>query len=240
MIDGLSLIKGTINKHLSCLTYVGYNRLFFTLLLFAFLIFSKFVLSSLKFEVFTMIEDLEMVIDMAAEQMEAAINHLEKELSHLRAGKASPRMLDSVMVDYYGTMTPLAQTASITTPDAKTIVVQPWEKGMIPKIEKAILTSNLGFNPDNNGEIIRIFIPPLTEERRRGLQKDVSKEGEQAKISIRSARKDANDHIKKLQKDGLPEDMEKDGYDRVQKLTDDYNKKVDEMVDKKNKEIITV
>jgi ribosome recycling factor len=187
-----------------------------------------------------MIEEVDMIIDMTTEQMQSAINHLDKELSHLRAGKASPRMLDSVMIDYYGSMTPLAQTASITTPDAKTIIVQPWEKQLISKIEKAILNSNLGFNPDNNGEIIRIFIPPLTEERRKSLQKDVSKEGEAAKISLRSARKEANDQIKKLLKEGLPEDVEKDGYDKVQRLTDEFNKKVDELVEKKSKEIITV
>lgn len=185
-------------------------------------------------------EEVDMIIDMAGEQMQAALNHLEKELSHLRAGKASPRMLDSVMVDYYGTMTPLAQTSSITTPDAKTIVVQPWEKQMIAPIEKAIINSNLGFNPDNNGEIIRIFIPPLTEERRRTLVRDVNKEGETAKISLRSARKDANDQLKKMLKDGLSEDEEKLALDQVQKLTDEFTVKVDEKVEKKNKEIMTV
>lgn len=187
-----------------------------------------------------MFEEVDMIIDMTSEQMLGALNHLDKELSHLRAGKASPRMLDSILVDYYGSMTPLSQVANVTTPDAKTIVVQPWEKPMIAKIEKAIMNSNLGFNPDNNGEIIRIFIPPLTEERRKHLQRDVNKEGEAAKISIRSARKDANDQIKKLLKEGLPEDVEKDGYDRVQKLTDEYNKKVEEMIERKNKEIMTV
>lgn len=185
-------------------------------------------------------EEVEMLIDMTTEQMQAAINHLEKELSHLRAGKASPRMLDSIMIDYYGTMTPLAQTASVTTPDAKTIVIQPWEKQIIAKIEKAIINSNLGFNPDNNGEIIRVFVPPLTEERRKGLQRDVSKEGEAAKISIRSARKDANNQIKKLLKDGLAEDVEKDSLDRVQKITDGFNKTIDEVVENKNKEIMIV
>ncbi|MGF7140296.1 ribosome recycling factor [Roseimarinus sediminis] len=185
-------------------------------------------------------EEVDMIIDMAGEQMQAALDHLEKELSHLRAGKASPRMLDSVMVDYYGTMTPLAQTSSITTPDAKTIVVQPWEKQMIAPIEKAIINSNLGFNPDNNGEIIRIFIPPLTEERRKTLVRDVNKEGETAKISLRSARKDANDQLKKMLKDGLSEDEEKLALDQVQKLTDEFTVKVDEKVEKKNKEIMTV
>ena len=185
-------------------------------------------------------EEADMIIDMTVEHMQASIIHLEKELSHLRAGKASPKMLDSVLVDYYGTMTPLAQTASISTPDAKTIIVQPWEKKMMPIIEKAIINSNLGFNPDNNGEIIRIFIPPLTEERRLRLVRDVNKEGEIAKISIRSARKEANEQLKKLLKEGLSEDMEKVKLDLVQKNTDSFTKKVDELVDLKNKEILTV
>lgn len=185
-------------------------------------------------------EEVDILIDMAAESMQAALTHLEKELSHLRAGKASPRMLDSVMVDYYGTMTPLVQTASITTPDAKTIVIQPWEKPMIAPIEKAIINSNLGFNPDNNGEIIRIFIPALTEERRKHLVRDVNKEGEAAKVSIRSARKDANEQIKKLLKEGLSEDAEKRSLDQVQKMTTDFSKQVDEIVDKKNNEIMTI
>ncbi len=187
-----------------------------------------------------MTEEVDMVITMAEESMQAAIDHLEKELGHLRAGKASPRMLDSVVVDYYGSMTPLAQTASITTPDAKTIVVQPWEKQMISPIEKAIISSNLGFNPDNNGEIIRIFIPPLTEERRKTLVKEVNKEGENAKISIRTARKDAKEELHKMQKDGMSEDFEKYGLDKIQKLTDDYNKKIEAVVEKKNEEVLKV
>src|SRR5690606_32548681 len=131
------------------------------------------------------------------------------ELVHIRAGKASPRMLDGVLVDYYGSMTALNQVSNISTPDARTIAVQPWEKSMIAPIEKAIMNANLGFNPDNNGEIIRINVPPLTEERRRNLSKQVSQEGEKAKISIRSARKDANESLKKLLKEGLSEDLEK-------------------------------
>jgi ribosome recycling factor len=149
-------------------------------------------------------------------------------------------MLDSVMVDYYGSMTPLSQTASITTPDAKTIVVQPWEKQMISPIEKAIINSNLGFNPDNNGEVIRIFIPPLTEERRKSLVKEVNKEGENAKISIRTARKDAKDELHKMQKNGMSEDAEKFGVEKIQKLTDEFNKKIDSIVEKKNEEVLTV
>lgn len=185
-------------------------------------------------------EELDMVIDMTTESMQSAIEHLDRELGHIRAGKASPKMLDSVLVDYYGSPTPLNQVANISTPDAKTIAIQPWEKQMIAPIEKAIINSNLGFNPDNNGEIIRIFIPPLTEDRRKSLMKDVNKEGEAAKVGIRSARKDANDQLKKMLKDGLSEDMEKDASDKVQKLTDKFGKMVDELVDKKNNEIITI
>jgi ribosome recycling factor len=185
-------------------------------------------------------EEVDMIIDMASDQMKSAIEHLEKELGHLRAGKASPRMLDSVMVEYYGTMTPLAQTASISTPDAKTIVVQPWEKGMISPIEKAIINSNLGFNPDNNGELIRIFIPPLTEERRQSLVKEVHKEGETAKVSVRNTRRDANEQLKKLLKEGLSEDLEKDGLDKVQKETDKFSKMAEEIIEAKEKEILTI
>jgi len=185
-------------------------------------------------------EEVEILIDMTRESMEAALEHLEKELVHIRAGKANPRMLDSVLVEYYGAMTPLAQVSSITTPDAKMIVVQPWEKKMIAPIEKAILNANLGLNPDNNGEIIRIFIPPLTEERRRLLSKDVNREGEAAKVSVRSARRDANEQLKKMLKDGLSEDEEKTAMDTVQVMTDSYNKKVDERVVKKHEEIMTI
>ncbi|HPR30448.1 MAG TPA: ribosome recycling factor [Prolixibacteraceae bacterium] len=187
-----------------------------------------------------MSEDVDLILEMTREHMQAAIDHLDKELIHIRAGKASPRMLDSVLVEYYGTMTPLNQVSSISTPDAKTIMVQPWEKQMIKPIEKAILNANLGFNPDNNGEIIRIFIPPLTEERRKLLVRDANKEGEAAKVSIRSARKEANDQLKKLRKDGLSEDEEKQAIENVQKNTDDFNHKVDEMVEKKNAEIMTI
>jgi ribosome recycling factor len=185
-------------------------------------------------------EEVEMILELTRDNMQSAIDHLEKELIHIRAGKASPRMLDSVMVDYYGSMTPLSQIASITTPDAKTIAVQPWEKQMISPIEKSILIANLGFNPNNNGEIIRIFIPPLTEERRKALGKDVNREGEAAKVSIRSARKDANDHLRKLLKEGLAEDNEKDAVELVQKMTDEFSKKIDVAIDKKHIEIMTI
>ncbi|HNW50118.1 MAG TPA: ribosome recycling factor [Prolixibacteraceae bacterium] len=185
-------------------------------------------------------EEVKMIVDLTRESMHAAIEHLEKELVHIRAGKATPRMLDSVYVDYYGSMTPLSQVANISTPDAKTIAIQPWEKKMIGVIEKAILVANLGFNPDNNGEIIRIFIPPLTEERRKALGKDVNRESEAAKVSIRSARKDANDQLKKLLKDGLSEDAEKEAVELIQKMTDDFGKKVDLATEKKHVEIMTI
>lgn len=185
-------------------------------------------------------EEAQLVLDDCKERMELAISHLEKELLHIRAGKANPAMLDSVHVDYYGSMTPLNQVSNISTPDPRTIAVQPWEKKMIPVIEKAIMAANLGFNPDNNGEVIRINIPPLTEERRKGLVKQAYKEGENAKISIRTARKNANEELKKLLKEGLPEDMEKDAEKEVQSYTDDFVKKIDILVSAKEKDIMTI
>jgi len=185
-------------------------------------------------------EEVELIIEVCKEKMEAAIDHLENELVHIRAGKASPRMLDGVMVEYYGSMTPINQVSNINTPDARTIAVQPWEKSMIAPIEKAIMNANLGFNPDNNGEIIRINVPPLTEERRRNLSKQVSQEGEKAKVSIRSARKDANESLKKLLKEGLSEDLEKVAAAEVQEMTNDYSKKVDGLLEEKNQEILTI
>lgn len=185
-------------------------------------------------------EEAQFVLDECKERMDHAIAHLEKELVHIRAGKANPVMLDGIQVDYYGAMTPLNQVSNISSPDARTIAIQPWEKKMIPVIEKAIMAANLGFNPDNNGEIIRIQIPPLTEERRRLLVKQANKEGETAKISIRTARKNANEDLKKLLKEGLPEDMEKDAEKEVQSLTDDYVKKIDILVADKEKDIMTI
>ncbi|HEY3372351.1 MAG TPA: ribosome recycling factor [Prolixibacteraceae bacterium] len=185
-------------------------------------------------------EEVQMVIDICRERMENALAHLDKELVHIRAGKASPRMLDTVVVNYYGSMVPISQVSNISTPDARTIVVQPWEKPMIHPIEKAIINSNLGFNPDNNGEIIRINVPAPTEQRRKEMVKTVNKEGEIAKISLRSARKDANDSLKKLLKDGLSEDLEKDAADEVQNLITDFSKKVDKMLDEKNVEVLTI
>jgi len=185
-------------------------------------------------------EEVDFIIEYCQEKMDAAISHLEKELLHIRAGKASPSMLDGVVAEYYGTLTPLNRMSNISTPDAKTLAIQPWEKGLIPSIEKAILAANLGFNPENNGEIIRINIPALTEERRKQLVKQVNKEGETAKISIRNARKESNDSLKKLLNEGLSEDMEKDAEEEVQKLTDNYSKKIDKLVKLKEEDIMTI
>ncbi len=185
-------------------------------------------------------DDVQILIESTEEKMQKALEHLDRELGKVRAGKANPRMLDGVMVEYYGSMTPLQQVASVNTPDPRTIAIQPWEKGMIGPIEKAIMNANLGLNPDNNGEVVRINVPPLTEERRQGLVKQIKKEGEDARISIRNNRRETNDELKKLKKEGLPEDMEKDAEDQVQKLTDKYIKKVEEMLEQKEKDIMTV
>lgn len=185
-------------------------------------------------------EEVELILDDAKEQMLKNIEHLDRELGKIRAGKANPRVLDGVMVDYFGTMTPLAQVANINTPDARTIAVRPWEKNMIAPIEKAIMAANLGLNPDNNGEIIRILIPPLTEERRRDLVKQVKKVCEESRITIRNMRRDANEELKKLKKDGLAEDAEKDAENETQKLHDTMMKKIDELLALKEKDIMTV
>lgn len=179
-------------------------------------------------------------IAQAREKMNKALLHLEEELKSFRAGKANPAVFNSVMVDYYGSPTPVPQVASVTTPDAKTINIQPWEKKLISAIEKAIMDANLGFTPANNGESIRINVPALTEERRRDLVKQAKAEGEVAKVSIRNARRDAVDAHKKFQKEGLPEDVCKDAETVIQKETDTFNKKVDEMIVAKEKEIMTV
>jgi ribosome recycling factor len=185
-------------------------------------------------------EELELYIDAANEGMVAAIEHLDRELSKVRAGKASPAMLDSVKVDYYGVVSPISQVANVTTPDAKTIFIQPWDKSVISAIEKAILAANLGFNPANNGEVIRILVPPLTEERRKQLAKQVKALGENAKITIRNQRRDAIEEFKKLKKDGLSEDEAKDAESDVHKTHEDFIKKVDQIVALKEKEILTV
>ncbi len=185
-------------------------------------------------------EDIQFVLDTAEEHMSAAIGHLEKELAAIRAGKADPKMIASVTVDYYGTETPIPQVANVSAPDARTIAIQPWEKNMIDPIERAIINSNLGFNPDNNGEIIRINIPALTEERRKDLMKQVHQEAENAKISIRNARREAIDEFKKMQKEGLSEDLQRDGEDEAQKLTDKYYKVVEEKVADKEQDVMTI
>ena len=176
----------------------------------------------------------------AAELMESAVMYLDDALARIRAGKASARILDVVKVEYYGQMSPLANVATITTPDARTIQIQPWEKKMIAEIERAIINSSVGLAPSNNGESIRLMIPPLTEERRKELAKQCKGEAENAKVSIRNARRDAIDLLKEQVKEGLPEDTEKDAENDVQKLHDKYVKQVDEIYAKKEKEIMTV
>ncbi len=185
-------------------------------------------------------EEVKLYMDDAKEQMQNALVHLENELAKIRAGKANPKILNDVLVDYYGNPTPLSQVANITVPDPRTIAVQPWEKNMLAPIQKAIMNANLGFNPDNNGEIVRINVPPLTEERRKDLVKQSRGVGETAKVSIRNARRDAIDEFKKMVKNGLPEDASKDAEAEVQKITDAYNKKVDDILLAKEKDIMTI
>jgi ribosome recycling factor len=185
-------------------------------------------------------EDIQFVLDNAKEQMDKAVSHLESELVKVRAGKASPTMLEGVMVDYYGTRTPLNQVANVNTGDARTLVIQPWEKSMLTPIEKAIMAANLGLNPQNDGVLIRILVPALTEERRRDLVKKAKSEAENAKVSLRTIRKEANEELKKLQKAGTPEDEVKEGENRVQTLTDSYVVKCDKHLEIKEKEIMTV
>ena len=187
-----------------------------------------------------MIDKAKEVVAKASAKMEEALLHLEEELKTYRAGKANPAVFNNVLVSYYGNQTPIPQTASITTPDAKTIIIQPWDKNLIHAIEKAIMDANLGFTPQNNGETIRINIPALTEERRRELVKKSKGEGENTKVSIRNARRDAIDTLKKMIKEGLSEDSEKDSETEVQKATDSFSKKVDEVLAAKEREILTV
>ena len=182
-------------------------------------------------------EEMEFIMNIAKESMEQAVIHLEKEMLNIRAGKANPIMLSSVKVDYYGTPTLISQVANVNSPDGRTLTVQPWEKGMLQEIEKAILVANLGFNPMNNGESIIINIPPLTEERRRDLAKLAKVETENAKIGIRAARKEANGDIKKSE---ASVDIQKNCEIDVQELTDTYISKIDEIFNSKEKEILTV
>lgn len=185
-------------------------------------------------------EEIQIYLDEAKESMERQLIHLSIELSKIRAGKAMSNMLDGLMIDYYGTPTPIQQVAAITTPDGRTLAVKPWEKQVIRDIERAIINSNLGFNPQNDGETIRINLPMLTEERRQILAKQAKSEGETGKVKIRSIRKEVNEDLKKLIKDGAAEDAIKDAEAKVQKLTDAFIVKIDEAVAKKEVEIMTV
>ena len=179
-------------------------------------------------------------LEPAEEKMAMAVEYLDEALSHIRAGKANPKLLDGIRVMYYGSPAPLSNVANISVPDARTIAITPWEKPMFKEIEKAILNSELGITPENNGEVIRIVIPPLTEERRKQLVKQSKGEAEQAKVSVRNARRDAIDGLKKAIKKGMPEDVEKDAETQAQKLHDKYLKKIDEIFAAKEKEILTV
>jgi ribosome recycling factor len=187
-----------------------------------------------------MIEDLQMIYDEFKGSNQKSLSHLDSELLKVRAGKATPAMLNSVMVDYYGSPTPIQQVANVNTSDARTITVQPWERTMLNEIAKGIINSNLGFAPQNNGEILIISVPPLTEERRRDLVKKAKSEGEHAKVAVRNNRKDALDMVKDLKSDGLSEDLVKDAETEIQTITNGFIKKVDEIVDQKEKEIMTI
>lgn len=184
--------------------------------------------------------DVNHYLNPAEEKMELAVAYLEETLARIRAGKANPKILDGIRVDYYGSQAPISNVANVAVPDARTITITPWEKSMFRVIEKAIIDSDLGITPENNGEIIRISIPPLTEERRKALVKQSKNEAEQAKISVRNARREAIDELKKAIKDGMSEDVEKDAEDKLQKLHDRYMKKIDEAFALKEKEILTV
>ena len=190
--------------------------------------------------IFVMQEELGITLDAATESMVKTINHLETELVKIRAGKASPNMLDGITADYYGSPTPINQVANVTALDARTISVQPWEKNMLSVIERAIMAANIGINPQNDGNSIRLFLPPLTEERRKELVKKCNVEGEQAKVSIRNIRRDAIEDIKKMQKDGLSEDAAKEAEAEVQAITDKHIVLVDKHLAAKEKEIMAV
>jgi len=181
------------------------------------------------------------ILKLAEGKMTDAVEFLEEDLKNYRVGKANPSIFNTVTVDYYGTAAPIPQVASVSTPDAKTLVIQPWEKNMISKIEKAIMDANLGFTPSNNGETIRCVVPALTEERRKDLIKKAKAAGENTKVIVRNARREAVDLLKKAQKnEGVTEDAEKEGEDEVQKITDKFIKKVDEIISAKEKDILTV
>ncbi len=179
-------------------------------------------------------------LDSAQERMKQSVEYLDETLQRIRAGKANPKILDGIKVEYYGSLAPLSNVANIAVPDARTIVITPWEKSMFKEIEKAIINSELGITPENNGEVIRLAIPPLTEERRKSLVKQSKAEAEQAKVSVRNARREAIDGLKKAVKQGMSEDVSKDGEAEVQKLHDRYLKQIDDIFAAKEKEILTV
>ncbi|MBN1337862.1 MAG: ribosome recycling factor [Bacteroidales bacterium] len=185
-------------------------------------------------------EEVELIQMETEEKMQRSIKHLKSELARIRAGRANINMFDGIMVDYYGSPTPLNQVSNINAPDARTLAIQPWEKTLIDAIEKAIMAANLGITPQNNGEIIRINIPMLTEERRRDLVKQVKNEGENAKIAIRNIRRDSKDQLKKLLREGLSEDIQKDAEETLQEMTDQFIKEVDDIIEVKEKDIMTV
>ncbi|MDP3463607.1 MAG: ribosome recycling factor [Bacteroidales bacterium] len=187
-----------------------------------------------------MTEETQFVLDSVQESMDHAIVHLDREFQKIRAGKANPGMLNGVMVDYYGSHVPIEQTANINTPDPRQIIVQPYDKSSIHAIEKAIMAANLGFNPQNEGELLRINVPPLNEERRKDLVKRAKVETEDAKVGIRNARRHGNEDAKKLEKDGLPEDEAKRLIEKIQELTDSYIQKVEKLFEMKEKDILTV
>src|SRR6476646_5518561 len=182
-------------------------------------------------------EDVALTLELAEDSMKKAISHLEAELTKIRAGKANPQMLEGIVVDYYGTPTPLSQVGNISVLDARTLTIQPWEKNMLQPIERAIINSNIGINPQNDGVIIRLFLPPLTEERRRELVKRSMGEGEHSRIAIRNIRRDAIESIKKAQKNGLSEDAAKDAENDIQQLTDKFISLVDKHLASKEKDI---
>ena len=184
--------------------------------------------------------DVKTCLQEAQDKMDMATMYLEDTLAHIRAGKADIRLLDGIRVDSYGSMVPISNVATVNTPDARSIAIRPWDKNMFKAIEKAIINSSLGIMPENNGEILRIGIPPLTEERRKQLAKQCRTEGETAKVSVRNARRDGIDSLKKAVKDGLAEDEQKDGETKLQKLHDQYIKKVDDLLARKEKEIMTI
>ena len=187
-----------------------------------------------------MSEDISFLLEETKETMQNAIVHLEKEFLKIRTGKASAQMLDGIKIDYYGALTPLDQLSNINTPDPKQIIIQPWDKNILPLIEKAIMAANLGFNPKNDGEVLRITIPPLTEERRKGLTKKVRAEGENSKVAIRNIRRNSNETAKKLEKDGIPEDLIKKAENDIQEMTNVFIANIDKLMDQKEKDIMTL